>query len=95
MSEVYEIMKKYGSMMASQPYTVGAAAKMILQTSQGVFATRDGADMGKLKEGEAIRFPFHQQIFSFWAVRSILSMIRNILFDTALLLNPTSSPMSI
>ncbi len=52
MSEVYEIMKKYGSMMASQPYTVGAAAKMILQTSQGVFATRDGADMGKLKEND-------------------------------------------
>ena len=35
-----------------RPYTVGAAAKMILQTSQGVFATRDGADMGKLKEND-------------------------------------------
>lgn len=50
MSKIYEVMKKYGRIMAEQPYPVGEAAKMILQTSEGVFATRDGADMGNLEE---------------------------------------------
>ena len=52
MVDIYEVMKKYGQMMANQPYSVGEAAKMILQTSEGVFATRDGADMGKLEEND-------------------------------------------
>jgi len=57
MSKVYEVMKKYGEMMARQPYTVGNSAKMILQTSEGVFATRDGADMGNLKENDVEKLP--------------------------------------
>lgn len=49
MSEVYEVMKKYGLMMASQKYDIGAA-KMMIETPEGVFATVDGADMSELKE---------------------------------------------
>ena len=45
-NDIYEVMKKYGQMMVKQPYPVGDAAKMIIQTSEGVFATKDGADMG-------------------------------------------------
>lgn len=48
--DIYGVFKKYGQMMAKQPYPVGDAAKMILQTSDGVFATRDGADMSDLNE---------------------------------------------
>lgn len=50
MSEVYEAMKKYGQMMTSQGYSVGEGAKMILETSEGVFATADGANLADLSE---------------------------------------------
>lgn len=50
-------MKKYGQMMVKQPYPVGDAAKMIIQTSEGVFATKDGADMGNLREKDIERLP--------------------------------------
>lgn len=51
MNEVYEVMKKYGLMMASQDYDIGAA-KMMIETPEGVFATKDGANMGDLKEND-------------------------------------------
>lgn len=49
MSEVYEVMKKYGKLMASQGYPIGQA-KMMIETPQGVFATAEGADMASLRE---------------------------------------------
>lgn len=55
MENIYEVMKKYGEMMASQEYTVGDAAKMILQTEEGVFATRDGADVGNLIKSDVVK----------------------------------------
>ena len=56
-NDIYEVMKKYGQMMVKQPYPVGDAAKMIIQTSEGVFATKDGADMGNLREKDIERHP--------------------------------------
>lgn len=56
-NDIYEVMKKYGQMMVKQPYPVGDAAKMIIQTSEGVFATKDGADMGNLREKDIERLP--------------------------------------
>ncbi len=51
MSEVYGVMKKYGLMISSQEYETGAV-KMMIETPEGVFATRDGANMGDLKESD-------------------------------------------
>ena len=48
-SEVYEVMKKYGKMMSSQEYPIGRT-KMMIETPKGVFATRDDADIGELRE---------------------------------------------
>ena len=49
MSNVYELMHKYGAFMASQEYSIGDHAKMILETEEGIFATSDGANMADLK----------------------------------------------
>lgn len=54
MREVYELMKKYGKMMTEQKYSVGQA-KMMIETADGVFSTREGADMGNLKEDDIER----------------------------------------
>ena len=35
--EIYELFKKYGAMMASQPYPVGEEARLLLDTSDGVY----------------------------------------------------------
>jgi len=50
MSEVYEVISKYGKMMTSQGYSVGEAAMIIIETSDGVYTTKPGADLGNLKE---------------------------------------------
>lgn len=60
MNKVYEVIKKYGEMMALQPYTVGKSAKFILQTSEGVFATKDGAEVGRLKESDIVKLPMNE-----------------------------------
>ena len=49
MTEVFEIMQKYGKLLTSQEYTVGEHAKMVLETEEGIFATVDGADLSDLK----------------------------------------------
>ena len=48
MSEAYEVLKKYAKMMADLDYPVGSTAKIVIQTSGGIFATRDGADFSQL-----------------------------------------------
>ena len=45
----YELLKKYARMMTEQDYTAGEAAKLLIETSDGVFATKDGADLADLK----------------------------------------------
>ena len=45
----YELLKKYARMMTEQAYTAGEAAKLLIETSDGVFATKDGADLADLK----------------------------------------------
>ncbi len=51
MKEIYEVMRKYGQMVMSQEYPV-KNAKFMLETEEGVFATRDGADFNDLKEDD-------------------------------------------
>lgn len=50
MSEIYEVIAKYGKMMTSQGYPVGEAAMIIVETPEGLFKTKLGADMANLKE---------------------------------------------
>lgn len=57
--EVFEVMKKYGQMMTSQGYTVGSA-KMILETSDGVFETAANADLAHLKEEDVEKLDLDQ-----------------------------------
>ena len=45
----YELLKKYAKMMTEQGYTVGEAAKLLIETSDGVYGTKDGADLADLK----------------------------------------------
>jgi hypothetical protein len=49
MNQVYELMNKYGKMLTSQGYSVGNYAMLVVETKDGVFSTRDGADLNNLK----------------------------------------------
>lgn len=49
--EVCEVMNKYGKVLASQEYPIGNA-KFILQTEDGVFATKTGADFANITEDD-------------------------------------------
>ncbi|MDY3238543.1 MAG: class II aldolase/adducin family protein [Anaerovoracaceae bacterium] len=53
--EIYELFKKYGAMMASQPYPVGEEARLLLDTSDGVYGTRKGANLSALKESDVVK----------------------------------------
>ena len=53
--EIYELFKKYGAMMASQPYPVGEEARLLLDTSDGVYGTKKGANLGALKERDVVK----------------------------------------
>lgn len=55
MTDTYEIFKKYGALMMSQEYSVGDHPKMILQTDEGIFATRDGAKLDNLKPEDVVQ----------------------------------------
>lgn len=56
MSEVYEVMKKYGRFISDLDYPVGNI-RMIQATSEGVFSTVDGCNPTDLKEGDVIEAP--------------------------------------
>ena len=45
----YELLNKYAKMMTEQEYPVGEAAKLMIETTEGVFATKDSADLSDLK----------------------------------------------
>lgn len=53
--EIYELFKKYGAMMASQPFPVGEEARLLLDTSDGVYGTKKGANLGALKESDVVK----------------------------------------
>ena len=53
----YELLKKYAKMMTEQDYPVGEAARLLIGTSDGVFATRDGADLSDLKAEDVEKLP--------------------------------------
>ena len=53
--EIYELFKKYGAMMASQPYPVGEEARLLLDTSDGVYGTKKGANLGALQESDVVK----------------------------------------
>ncbi len=54
MTDVFEIMQKYGRLLTSQEYSVGEHAKMVLETEEGIFATVDGADLSDLKPEDMV-----------------------------------------
>ncbi|MBQ6900727.1 MAG: class II aldolase/adducin family protein [Firmicutes bacterium] len=49
MEKTYELFKKYAKMMSDQDYHVGEAAMLMLDTDNGVYSTRYGADLANLK----------------------------------------------
>lgn len=49
MEKTYELLKKYAKMMADQEYTVGEAAMLMIDTGDGVYSTKYGADLANLK----------------------------------------------
>ena len=49
--EVCEVMNKYGKMLSSQGYPIGSA-KFIIETEEGVFATKVDADFNDIKEDD-------------------------------------------
>ena len=53
----YELLKKYAKMMTEQGYPVGEAARLLIDTSDGVLATRDGADLSDLKDEDVEKLP--------------------------------------
>lgn len=53
--EIYELFKKYGAMMAEQPYPVGEEARLLLDTPGGVYGTKKGADLKDLKESDVVK----------------------------------------
>ena len=46
----YQLLKKYAKMMTEQDYSVGKAAKLLIETAEGVYGTKDGADLSDIKE---------------------------------------------
>ncbi len=55
MEKTYELFKKYAKMMADQDYYTGEAAMLMLDTDDGVFATKYGADLADLKMSDLQR----------------------------------------
>ena len=49
MEKTYELLKKYAKMMADQDYPVGEAAMLMIDTGDGVYSTKYGADLANLK----------------------------------------------
>ncbi len=46
----YQLLKKYAKMMTEQEYSVGKAAKLLIETAEGVYGTKDGSDLSDIKE---------------------------------------------
>ena len=57
MNSIYAYIKKYAAMLAAQPYPLGLAARLIVETDEGVFGTVKGADLANLGETEVEKLP--------------------------------------
>ena len=57
MNSIYAYIKKYAAMLAAQPYPLGLAARLIVETDEGVFGTVKGADLENLGETEVEKLP--------------------------------------
>ena len=53
--EIYELFNKYGKLLASQSYPLGAEARLILDTEHGVYGTKKGVKLGNLKWADIIK----------------------------------------
>ncbi|MBR4410825.1 MAG: hypothetical protein IKT31_05835, partial [Firmicutes bacterium] len=53
--EIYELFNKYGKLLASQPYPLGAEARLILDTEHGVYGTKKGVKLGNLKWADIVK----------------------------------------
>lgn len=53
--EIYELFDKYGKLLASQPYPLGQEARLILDTEDGVFGTKKGVRLDKLKWSDIVK----------------------------------------
>lgn len=51
MQKAYELIKKYGMLMAEQEYSVGDA-KLFIETESGVWSTKPGTDFADIKESD-------------------------------------------
>ena len=57
MNSIYAYIKKYAAMLAAQTYAIGPAARLIVETDEGVFGTGKGADLANLDEAEVEKLP--------------------------------------
>ena len=57
MNSIYAYIKKYAAMLAAQTYAIGPAARLIVETDEGVFGTVKGADLANLGEAEVEKLP--------------------------------------
>ena len=57
MNSIYAYIKKYAAMLAAQPYPLGLAARLIVETDEGVFGTVKGADLENLGKTEVEKLP--------------------------------------
>lgn len=57
MNSIYAYIKKYAAILAAQPYPLGLAARLIVETDEGVFGTVKGADLENLGEAEVEKLP--------------------------------------
>lgn len=62
-TEVYDLLKKYGAVLASQGYSVGKEARLFLQTDEGIFATRLGAHLEQLESEDIEKIDGNQMPF--------------------------------
>ena len=53
----FEYIKKYAAMLAGQEYPVGAGARLFVLEGDAVYATKKGADLGNLAEGDIEKLP--------------------------------------
>ena len=53
--EVYELFHKYGKVMAAQDYPLGPDVKMVLDTEDGVFGTKNGVNFDNLKWKDIVK----------------------------------------
>lgn len=72
MNHIYEYIKKYSAMLAAQEYPLGDAARLFVETAEGVFATKKGSDLAALSEADIEKQEFNALPKGKQVIRSIL-----------------------